>query len=304
MVECSKCSANKAVINLKYMGEKYCGNCFTQLYEKRIRKTIRKHEMIKNNERIGLAVSGGKDSLAMAHVLNKLYENLVLITVDEGISNYREKSIEKVQKFAEERDMELEIYSQKEEYGATMDDITDFEKEEDSCSYCGVFRRKLLNKAARELKCDKIATGHNLDDEAQTILMNILRGEPKRLARMGPVTGLKNHEKFVPRIKPIRKCSEKENTVYALANGIEFESEECPYANSSYREISRNYLSKMEENHPGTRFSILSSYDKMLGPLKKHYRKESGEIKQCKKCGEPSSTEICKACRMEEKIRE
>lgn len=303
MLKCSKCSSRKAVIDLKYMGEKYCGNCFVNLYEKRVRRTIRKHDMLKRDEKIGLAVSGGKDSLVMAHVIGKIHGETVLITVDEGISGYRDVSIKKVKKFAKERDMDLEIYSQKEEYGSTMDQVVSKKEEEDSCSYCGVFRRQLLNKAARELECDKIATGHNLDDEAQTILMNIFRGEPKRLARMGPVTGFKEHEKFIPRIKPIRRCSEKENTVYAIINNIDFESGECPYANSSYREISRNYLSEMEKNHPGTRYSILSSYDKMLPALEKYYREKSGEIENCKECGEPTSTEVCKACSMKKGLQ-
>ncbi len=302
MTKCSKCSENTAVINLRYMGEKYCANCFTQLYEKRIRKSIRKHEMIDRKEKIGVAVSGGKDSLALAHFLDKNYDDLVLIAVDEGIKGYRDKSIEKVKKFAEKRDSELQIYSQEEEYGANMDQITDEKNEEDACSYCGVFRRQILNKAARELSCDKIATGHNLDDETQTILMNIFRGEPERLARMGPVTGFKDHEKFIPRIKPIRKCSEKENTVYAMINNIDFESEECPYANSSYRNKTREYIGEMEKDHPGTRFSILSSYDKILEPLKEHYKGKSGEIKECDECGEPSSTDLCKSCRMRQKI--
>lgn len=301
-MECSKCGKNKAVINLRYMDEQYCRNCFTQLYEQRVRKTLREHDMIDRENRIALAVSGGKDSLAMAHILNKLYEDTVLLTIDEGIEGYREKSIEKVKEFASKRDLDTHIYSIEEEYGSSIDEITREKDEEDACSYCGVFRRQLLNKKARELKCDKIATGHNLDDEAQTIMMNIIRGEPRRLARMGPVTGFKDHDKFVPRIKPIRKCSEKENTVYSMVQGIEFEEETCPYAYSQYRELSRDFLNDLERQQPGAKFSILASYDKILPALRKHNREGSGEIKECSRCGEPTSKKTCKACKMKKKL--
>ncbi len=302
MIKCSKCGENEAVIDLKYMDERYCGNCFSQLYEKRVRKTLRKYNMLETDDRLALAVSGGKDSLSMANVLNKLHRNLVIITVNEGVKGYRDKALKKTKKFAQDKDIDLEIYSYREEYGATIDEITE-EEEEDSCSYCGVFRRQLLNKKARELDCDKIATGHNLDDETQTVFMNIIRGEPKRLARMGPVTGFKNHEKFIPRIKPIRRCSEKENTVYALVNNIDFEDKGCPYANSDYRLSTRNYLNNLERNQPGAKFSILSSYDKMLPALRKHYKKETGEINECSECGEPTSGEVCKACKMKKRIK-
>lgn len=302
MAKCSRCEKNKAVIHLRYMDEKHCENCFTHLYEKRVRKTIRKHEMINKEDKIALAISGGKDSMAMAHIISKLHKNTVLITIDEGIQNYRDKSIKKVKNFAKEKNIELHIYPIEKQYNVSIDEVTEKKNKEDACSYCGVFRRQLLNKKARELGCSKIATGHNLDDEAQTVMMNIIRGEPRRLAQMGPITGFKDHDKFIPRIKPIRKCSEKENTVYAMVNGIEFEDNECPYAYSEYRSLSRDYLNKLEKQQPGAKFSILSSYDKLLPALRKHYKKETGEIKTCKRCNEPTSKETCKACKMKSKF--
>jgi len=297
VAECSKCGKRKTVINLEYMKEEYCGECFINLYEKRVRKSIRKHGMIQRNDKIALAVSGGKDSLSMANVLHKLNLDVVAITIDEGICGYRDNSIEKVRNFMQEKEIPLHIYSFKEEIGVTVDEVAE-EHEEQSCSYCGVFRRKLMNKAARELGCDKIATGHNLDDEVQTVLMNLIRSEPQRLARMGPVTGLKDHGKFVPRIKPLRRCSEKEDAVYALVNGIDFDDGKCLYINSSSRLLTRECLNKMELENPGTKFSILSSYDKMLPALREYYRGKSGDIGECGKCGEPTSSDECKACRM------
>lgn len=302
MTECSRCGKKKAVIGLDYMSEQLCGNCFSQLYEKRVRKTIRKHDMVDPDEKIALAVSGGKDSLSMANVMTKLYDNVIILTIDEGISGYRDKAIEKVEKFSEEKNIPLEEYSFEEEYGLTIDEVAEKNRSK-TCSYCGVFKRRLLNKSARELGCDKLVTGHNLDDETQTILMNITRGETERLARMGAITGFRDHSKFVPRIKPIRRCSEKENTVYALVNDIDFESKGCPYAKSDYRLFSRNYLNRVEEKKPGTKFSVLSGYDEMLSALREYYKEKKGSINSCSECGEPTSRDVCKACKMKKEIQ-
>lgn len=301
MVKCSKCEKRKAVIELRYMKEYYCGDCFSKLYEKRVKKSIRKHNMIEKGDKIALAVSGGKDSLSMANVLNKLNRDVVAITIDEGIKGYRGKAIEKVKKFTESKNIPLNIYSFEDSFEVTMDEVVE-SREDESCSYCGVFRRRLINEAARELGCDKIATGHNLDDEVQTVMMNLIRSEPNRLARTGPVTGLKEHDKFIPRIKPLRKCSEKEDAVYAMINEIDFAESSCKYANSSFRLMAREHLNAMEEKQPGTKFSILSSYDKMLPALRNYYGENTGEIKECSMCGEPTSGKICKACKMEKEF--
>jgi len=296
-----KCSrdGSKAVVELKYLGERLCAKHFSELFEKRVRRTIANTKMLnRKKDKIAVGVSGGKDSLVLLHLLKKFHYNIVAITIDEGIKGYRDKSLPYIKKFCKKYDIPWKVYSLKKEYGFTLDSIPDKRL---MCSYCGVLRRGMLNKKARELGCTKVATGHNLDDETQMILMNLFRGELERLARAGPITGLIEDELFVPRVKPLRECSEKEDVLYALLRGIEYTDVECPYARYAYRNMVRELLNTMEEKYPGTKFAILKNFDKMLPFLRKYYMPKE-RPKRCKKCGEITRGPICKFCEVVEEF--
>lgn len=295
MAKCTKCKKRKAVIELKYMKTKFCKICFVKYYEAKVRKIIRSNKMLNKRDKVAVGVSGGKDSLVLLYLLNKFGYKVIAISIDEGIKGYRDKSLEYVIDFCR-RKIPLYIYKFEEEFGFTLDDIAK-ESKRPPCSYCGVFRRKLLNKYARELGCNKVATAHNLDDEVQSIVMNFFRSELQRSARMGPVTGVIKHRKFVTRIKPLRERMEKENVTYALIRGIDYYDGECPYIVSAYRVSIRDFLSDMENKYPGTKIGILHSFDRMLPFLQKYY-KTTKMPNQCEICGELSKEEICKACEM------
>jgi len=171
-----------------------------------------------------------------------------------------------------------------------------------ACSYCGVWRRWLLNKAAEELKVDKLALGLNLDDEVQMFLMNLMRGDVARLGRTGPYYEV-IHEGLVPRIKPLREVPEKEIVLYAVLNNIEVDLSECPYAVEAFRAEIRDWLNEMEEKHPGTKYQLLRSYDKIFPLLAKTYAKKV-KLNRCKICGQPTSGEICKACQFRLQVKE
>ncbi|MCD6127929.1 MAG: TIGR00269 family protein [Methanomicrobia archaeon] len=296
-----KCG-KKAIIFRRYSGEKLCERCFNKSMVERVKKVIRKYSLIEKNDLIGVGVSGGKDSLVLLHILKKLSEkypfDLIAITIDEGIKGYRDKSIRLVQKNCKSWGIESKIYSFKEEFGYTLDEIVKRDRELSPCSYCGVFRRYLLNKKARELGCDKLAVGHNLDDEVQTILMNFLRGDLSRFGRTGSYY-IRLNEKFVPRIKPLREIPEKEDVIYALVNNIDVEFSECPYAGEAYRNNIREFLNKMEMEQPTTKYSLLRSYDKIYPLLAKNLTKE---VRYCRNCGEPTIGEICKTCELLENL--
>ena len=164
-----------------------------------------------------------------------------------------------------------------------------------ACSFCGVFRRKILNETARELKVDKLATGHNLDDEIQVTLMNFIRGDFDRMARMGPDVGIIRDKKFVPRIKPLRDCPEKEVAIYAMFHGFEVEGLQCPYTIDAFRTTIRDVINEIEEKHPGSKFQMLKNTDRLIGILRKQYKTDK-KINECKNCGELTSGELCKAC--------
>lgn len=264
-------------------------------YEGKIKKTIRSNKMLNKKDKIAVGVSGGKDSLVLLYLLNKFGYKVIAISIDEGIKGYRDKSLKYVIDFCKDK-IPLYIYKFKEEFGFMLDEIAKKSKRP-QCSYCGVFRRKLLNKYARELGCDKVATGHNLDDEVQSIIMNFFRSEHQRSARMGPITGIIKHKKFIPRVKPLRERTEKEDVTYALIKGIKFYDGECPYIVSAYRVSIRDFLNDLENKYPGTKTSILHSFDRMLPFLQKYY-KTTKMPNQCEICGELSKEEICKACEM------
>jgi len=291
-MKCSRCG-NKAVVELRYVGEALCPKHFSELFEKRIKRVIAGSKMLdRKKDKIAVGVSGGKDSLVLLYLLKKMHYEIIAVTIDEGIRGYRDKSLSYIKKFCRDHGISWKVYSLKKECGFTLDQIA---KKGRVCSYCGVLRRGLLNKKARELGCTKVATGHNLDDEAQMILMNLFRGELERLARSGPVSGLIEDELFVPRVKPLRECPEREDVLYAILHKIEYTDVECPYARYAYRNVVRDLLNNMEERYPGTKFAILKNFDKML-PFLREYYMPAEKPKRCKKCGEITRGQVCKFC--------
>lgn len=266
---------------------------------------IAKYDMLKYNDRIAIAVSGGKDSLSLLHILAKAERNfpnasLVAVSVDEGIKGYRDKAIKMAAENCKKLDVEHFIVSFKELYGYAQDEIVECLKRKESsgltpCAYCGVLRRKALNIAAREVNANKIATAHTLDDETQTILLNILHGDPLRIVREKPLTD-KVHPKLVQRIKPFCGTPERETTLYTYIKRIRFQDIPCPYASEAMRNPIRLFLNRMEYKHAGTKFTTFKSIERIRPAVEKIVKKE--EINECSECGEPTTGRICKACEM------
>jgi uncharacterized protein (TIGR00269 family) len=189
------------------------------------------------------------------------------------------------------------VASFKEMYGYPLDEIVSMPKGKEltPCSYCGVLRRRALNVAAREANADKIATAHNLDDEAQTIILNIIHGDASRIARVKPVLD-EAHPKLIRRIKPLCEVPERETALYAYLKKIEFQSVPCPYARTALRSDVRTMLNRMEEKHPGIKFTIFKSIERIRPTLETVA--QEAEIHDCKMCGEPTVGETCKPCQM------
>jgi len=302
---CSVCKRRGAFFFRPYSGEKLCKKCFAESIEAKVRATIFKYQMFKFNDRIAVAVSGGKDSNSLLHVLTKMERfhpetSLVAVTVDEGIKGYRDEALEITATNCQKLGIEHHAVSFKELYGFTLDDIVararlKGERELTSCAYCGVLRRRALNVTARNLGADKIATAHTLDDEVQTILMNIFRGDMLRLAKEKPVTD-DVHQRFVQKIKPFCEIPEKESTLYAYVKDFKFQDTPCPYASEALRNDVRVMLNRMEEKHTGTKFTVFKSIERIRPALYELVKKE--EFKECVECGEPSSLDVCRTCEM------
>ena len=274
---CKNCQ-EKPVIKLINSNVSLCRNCFIKYFEKKVKKTITDYKLINKNDNIIVAASGGKDSTVLLYLIKKINKDrkdikITALGIDEGIHNYRNKSLEFLENFCKEHKIELRIYSYKEEFGKPLDEILKTYKGI-PCSICGVLRRYLLNKKSKELGASKLATGHNLDDEAQSIVMNYFKNNVKISARLGPITGIKKDEKFIPRIKPLYFLTEKEVTAYAFLKGFVDKFNECPNSPYSYRSQVRDMLNEFESKYPGTKHSIIMSFLEMLPLLKNNYKED------------------------------
>ena len=307
---CSACRANTAVFFRPYSGQKLCKKCFAKSIESKVRATITKYRMFSLEDRIAVAVSGGKDSLSLLQILSKIEKNrpkstMVAVTIDEGIKGYRDEALKFASEACSKLGIDHHIFSFKKLFDFTLDELVEKRLEQNdskltACSYCGILRRRALNIAAYEVKASKLATAHTLDDEAQTVLMNIFRGDVGRLAKEKPVTE-RVHPKLVQRVKPFCEIPENESALYAYIKKIRFQATPCPYASTAMRNDFRSMLNRMEAKHAGTKFAVLSTLERLRPALQATANEE--QFRECAECGEPSSGGLCKVCEILHTIR-
>jgi uncharacterized protein (TIGR00269 family) len=309
-VICTACKTRDAFFSRPYSGEKLCKRCFTKSIEEKARATVAKYRMLKFDDKVAVAVSGGKDSISLLQILAKMERDhpkssLVAVTVDEGIRNYRDEALKLAAENCRKLSVEHHVVSFKQLFGFTLDEIVKLQRQKGegnltSCAYCGVLRRRALNMTAREIKADKLATAHTLDDETQTILLNIFHGDVLRIAKEKPVTD-EVHPKLVRKIKPFCEIPERETALYAYVRKIEFQSRPCPYASEALRNDARVMLNRMEEKHPGIKFTIFKSIEKIRPALEEMAKKEG--LGECGECGEPTTARICRTCQLLKSIQ-
>jgi uncharacterized protein (TIGR00269 family) len=299
MSTCDKCS-DPAAILIRYSGARLCKKHLCEFVVKRVKRELRKQVDIGHDERIAIAVSGGKDSTVAAFLVKEILGarkdiEFCAITIDEGIDGYRRSAIPIVADNCRALDMEHIVVSFEEAYGFTMDQVAEAERNMSSCTYCGVMRRAALNRAAKTWEASRLATGLNLDDTAQSIMMNFARGDVERLARLGPHR--RRQPGLVQRIQPLRTVPESEVALYALVKGIPHHDLECPYASEALRNDYRAAVAQLEDKYPGTRHSILKSYDEILAAIERAY--PPANLSFCE-CGEPtvSPSGMCKVCEL------
>lgn len=304
-MDCTKCGNPNVIIKKEQSGQYLCKDCFIDSIEKKVIKTVRKEKLLDKGDKVLVALSGGKDSVTTLEILNSFRElniiDICAVTVDEGIDNYRQDGVDIAIRHAERLGIEHKIVSLKDTYGITLDEIMEKPNHKGSCSYCGVFRRTIINKAAREMGATKIATGHNLDDEVQAIIMNYLEGNTDNLTKLGAKTESKAEE-FTVKIKPLREIPEREIGLYVVAKELEVHFASCPYAQQSFRGEVSEVINKLSEDHPTIKYSTLRGYDKIKNALKDDFKKEYSHGR-CVKCGEPSANELCKACSFIEELK-
>lgn len=295
-MKCKKCNGNAILRD-----PNYCEEHFIAYLENKVKKTIAHFKLLNKQDKIVVAVSGGKDSLTLLYLLNKWYKGITALAIDEGIHGYREHTIKTLKQFCKKYNILLEIVSYESEFGNSLDNFLKQNPSIKPCTLCGAFRRYLLNKKARELGATKLATGHNLDDEAQVIVMNLLRASASQSARLGPSSGIIKDKRFIPRVKPLYLCSEKEVTIYSYLMNFGIKYGECPNVSKSMRYDVANLLNEYEQQHKGTKLNIINTFLHELPKLKRVFSTEQ-ELGTCKECGEPANTTVCKTCLLLEKM--
>ncbi|WP_461829569.1 TIGR00269 family protein [Aquifex sp.] len=298
MRKCRICG-NKAIIYMPHHRLALCKEHFVEWFERYTERTIKEFKMFTRKDRILVAISGGKDSLSLWHVLRKLGYEADGLYIDLGIGEYSKKSREKVEKFAQRINAKVIVVDLKEEL-ASIPELKEVTTRE-ACSVCGLVKRYNFNRVAKEHGYNVVATGHNLDDEASALFANVLNWNEKYLGRKYPV--LEEEEGFVRKVKPFCKFTEKETALYALLNGIDYIEEECPFSEDATFIFYKRILNEIEEKIPGTKLRFYLDYLRKIYPK---FRKpeEKKELKPCKVCGEPTMGEICPVCRMREKLKE
>jgi uncharacterized protein (TIGR00269 family) len=297
--KCSKCG-QPAVYLRCYTSESLCKSCLVKTTVERVRRTITKNQMLREDDRIVVGVSGGKDSATLLDTLARIESDfpkaeLIPVIIDEGIQGYRDKGLDAARELTSSLNLKLEVRSFKQLYDHTLDDIVRLRPADSigACSYCGVLRRRALNTAALELDADVVATGHNMDDEAQTILMNIIRGDSHRIVRTSR-TRDQSIKGFVPRVKPVSELSTRDTVAYAYHIGLPYHDIPCPYASEALRNDLRTFANEMEHKRPGTLLAILHSGEVIAEAM--YEEKETSDVRVCESCGEPTSSRLCRVC--------
>lgn len=297
-IKCRRCETNKPILKRPKTGDALCKECFYFVFEEEVHKTIIDAKLFQPGEKIGIGASGGKDSTVLAYVMKELNSrynyglDLVLLSIDEGITGYRDDSLETVKRNQIQYDLPLKIVTYEELYGWSMDEIVKKVGKKNNCTFCGVFRRQSLDRAGLFMNVNKIITGHNADDIAETVLMNILRGDIGRLQRCTNITT--GADGAIPRCKPFKYTYEKEIVMYAYFKKLDYFSTECIYSPNAYRGYARAFIKDLEAIRPRSIIDIIHSGENLA--IKKEAKLPVQGI--CERCGYISSMNICKACNL------
>jgi uncharacterized protein (TIGR00269 family) len=295
-VRCSSCPG-EAVIDQPYRARRLCAPHFRASVESRVRQELRQQLPRPRSGTIAVALSGGKDSataLALTHdYAERLPDlHLIAISVDEGIDGYRTATLAAAHALTERLAIEHVEVRAKDELGTTTDRTVAHLPGTVPCAFCGVWRRRLLNRAAREAHARALVMGFNLDDLAQTVLMNLVRGDLDRVVRMAPHRA--PQPGLVPRIAPLAAVPEREVYLYARLRGLPFDHGECPHAARAARNRFREIVWELEDAQPGTRQSLMRTHQRLVEMWLA--REGAGAPGRCRSCGDPSSGELCRAC--------
>lgn len=290
-MKCRVCG-QEAQISLRSYNTALCSQDFLFFLEKRVSDTIQKYHLIEKNDTPIVAVSGGKDSLSVWHVLNRLGYRADGVYVDLGIGEYSMESLEKIKKAAETLQCKVYVFHIRKILKRGIDEIAKAIRRA-PCSACGMIKRYVMNKVCVDRGYNVLITGHNLDDEAAALMGNLLYWKEEYLWKKSPfLEGRDGH--LSRKVKPLFLCSEREMAAYALISGIDYIYEECPFSVDAKSLAYKSILNNLEEKSPGTKLQFIKGYLKMIKGSKEIPR----DITYCTSCGYPCYGDKCNMCRL------
>jgi len=300
-VKCRRCG-DPAVIDLRRHNAGFCRECFLRYAREQVRRAIDEHAMVGAGERVLVAVSGGKDSLGLWHMLLALDIDADGLYVGLGIDEYSDESAQYARGFATRHDLKLIEVDLVDTYGFDIPGGSRAAKRA-PCSACGLSKRHVFNDAAITNGYDVLATGHNLDDEAAVLFGNVLRWETEYLGRQQPV--LAAAPGFVRKVKPLIRISEREMAAYCVLTGIDYIVEECPMAVGNRHLGYKELLNQLEERSPGSKAAFLNHFfDRAQPRFADEVTEARADLRPCASCGAPTPSTpdgepVCAFCRMQ-----
>ncbi len=298
-MKCRRCKA-PAIIDIPRHNAAFCAECFTHQCREQVKRAIHEHQMIAPGERVLVAVSGGKDSLALWDLLHEIGIPADGLYLGLGIGEYSDASGEHTRAFANARGFHLHEVDLRADYGYDIPGAAEATHRA-PCGACGLSKRHLFNQAALDHDYDVVATGHNLDDEAAVLLGNVLRWETGYLGRQFPV--LPAAPGFARKVKPLVRLSEREMAAYCVIRGIEYQVEECPMADGNRHIGFKNLLNQLETQSPGTKAAFISGFwSRGHAAFTEAADDERAALLPCVECGAPTTTgDRCAFCSLRAK---
>jgi tRNA-5-methyluridine54 2-sulfurtransferase len=297
-VKCRRCKA-PAVIDVRRHNAGFCRDCFLHHCREQVRKTIDDFDMLQPGDRVLIAVSGGKDSLALWDILRDVGHDVDGLYLGLGIGEYSDESGNYARAYADARGAKLIEIDLPTDIGFDIPNGSRIARRV-PCSACGLSKRHLFNQAAVDNGYDVVATGHNLDDEAAVLFGNVLRWSTEYLGRQLPVLPAGNG--FVRKVKPLVRLGERETAAYCVLAGIDYQVEECPMAEGNRHLGYKGALNAIEEQSPGSKNAFYFGFLEKASPLfTPEAASEQEKLQQCGRCGTPTTGEVCAFCRLVER---
>ena len=298
-MKCTRCRA-KAEVQLRAHNSAFCRPCYLFFFSRQVERAIAAERMFTKAERLLVAVSGGKDSLALWGVLAELGYDTTGLYLGLGIGTYSVASHEKAVAFAARRGLPLRVVALDEEASGLAVPAVAQATRRPPCSACGTMKRHYFDAAAIEGGFDVLVTGHNLDDEAARLMGNVLRWQTDHLARQRPVLA-PTHPKFVRKVKPLYLTSEYETAVYAFMRGIDYIVEECPNAAGATQLLYKDALNRLETASPGTKLSFVKEFLRSVQPAFAQVERQPPQA--CARCGMPAYGTTCSFCSLVHEVQ-